>query len=162
MNRELWKTIENYHFVMEVESYLCFQKIHVCTQEVLQQLRQFWHRVYASRDVGIAAEQISLRQNKQITKADSAEVNAGVSTKLTQDRVTIFAIFCIHEIFPYRWSTPDRHKICHGHRHDHRWAAMASAVATGGLPWVVSAGNLVSSSNLVLLRAISFEALAKS
>ena len=43
-------------------------------------------------------------QNKRITKTYSAEVNAGVSTKLIQVRVTIFAIFCIqHEIFPHRW-----------------------------------------------------------
>ena len=39
---------------------------------------------------------------EQFTKADSAEVNAGVSTKLLQVRVTIFAIFCKHEIFPHR------------------------------------------------------------
>ena len=58
-----------------------FSKIYFCSQELLQRLRRFWQRVYASRDVGNAAEQISLRQ-KQITKADSAEVNAGVSTKL--------------------------------------------------------------------------------
>ena len=54
-----------------------------------------------SHDEGNAAEQVLLKQNKQITKADSAEVNAGVSTKLIQVRVTIFAIFCTqHEVFP--------------------------------------------------------------
>ena len=84
-----------------------FSKIYFYTHEVLQQIRLFWHRLYATCDVGSAAEQILLRQNKQITKADSTEVNAGVSTKLIQVRATIFAIFCIqHEIFPHRWSTP--------------------------------------------------------
>ena len=35
-----------------------FSKIYFCTQEVLQQLRLFWHRVYGIRDEGNAAEQI--------------------------------------------------------------------------------------------------------
>ena len=103
-----------------------FLKYYFCSQEVLQQLRLFWHRVYANRDVGNAAE--------QITKADSAEVNAGVSTKLIQVRVTIFAIFCIqHEIFPHRWSTPGHHKMCHGHRGGHRWGCDGKC---GGHRWV--------------------------
>ena len=101
INCELWKIIENYCFIIESEGYLNFQKFYFCSQEVMQQLRLLWHRVYASRDVGNAAKQISLKQNKQITK----EVNAGVSKKLIQVRVTIFAIFCIqHENFPHRWT----------------------------------------------------------
>ena len=36
-------------------------------------------------------------QNKQNIRADSAEVNAGLSTKWLQVRVTIFAIFCIKQ-----------------------------------------------------------------
>ena len=44
---------------MESEGYLNFQKFYFCSQEVLQQLRLFRHRVYACRDVGNAAEQIA-------------------------------------------------------------------------------------------------------
>ena len=54
---ELWKIIENYYFI-GIRRLFKFSKIYFCTQENLQQLRLFWHRVYASRDVGIAAEQI--------------------------------------------------------------------------------------------------------
>ena len=68
------------------------------------------------------------------TKADSAEVKAGVSSKLIQVRVTIFAIFCIqHEIFPHRWSTPGHHKIGHGLRGGHRWGCDGKC---GGHRWV--------------------------
>ena len=108
-------------------------------------IKTIWHRVYASRDVGNAAEQISLRQNKQITKADSAEVNAGVSTKLIQVRVTILAIFCIQHEISLHWWPPVVHPwppqnvmatvVAIG------GAAMGSAMVTGGLPWVVSTGN---------------------
>ena len=66
---------------MESEGYLNFQKSYFSTQKVVQQLRLFWHRVHASRNIGNAVKQIILSQNKQITKTDSAEVNAGVSTK---------------------------------------------------------------------------------
>ena len=57
LNCELRKIIENYYFIMESEGY-SRSKIYFFTREVLQQLRLFWHRVYASRDVGNAAEQI--------------------------------------------------------------------------------------------------------
>ena len=49
----------------------------------------------ASRDVDNAVEQIYLMQNKQNIRADSAEVNAGLSANGLQVRVTIMAIFCM-------------------------------------------------------------------
>ena len=54
INGELWKIIENYYFIMESEGYLYFQKF----TSALKKLRLFWHRVYASRDIGNVAEQI--------------------------------------------------------------------------------------------------------
>ena len=53
--------MENYRkllFHYGIRRLFKFSKIYFCTQEFLQQLRLVWHRVYASRDVGNAAEQI--------------------------------------------------------------------------------------------------------
>ena len=53
--------MENYRkllFHYGIRSLFKFSKIHFSTQEVLHQLRLLWHRVYATRDVGYAAEQI--------------------------------------------------------------------------------------------------------
>ena len=110
---------------MESEGYLISRKFYFCIQEVLQQQRLFWHRVHANY--------------KQITKADSAEGNARVSTKLIQVRVTILTIFCLqHEIFPpvvHWWTTGGHRKSCGCHLcgppvglrwiiGDHRWTVI--------------------------------------
>ena len=47
-----WKLLFHYG----IRRLFKFSKIYFCTQEILQQLRLFWHRVYASRDIGYAAE----------------------------------------------------------------------------------------------------------
>ena len=82
---ELWKIIENSHFIMESEGYLNFQKFTsalkkfctTCTRVAMKALLLALSKYSRTR-------QNKKRQNKQITKADSAEVNAGVSTKLIQ------------------------------------------------------------------------------
>ena len=55
--------------------------------------------MFASRDVGNAAEQI--KQCKLNKRAGSTEVNAGLSTKRLQYRLMSFAIFCVqYRMFP--------------------------------------------------------------
>ena len=49
-----WKLLFHYG----IRKIFKISKIYFWTQEGLQQLRLFWHSVYASRDVGNAAEQI--------------------------------------------------------------------------------------------------------
>ena len=108
---------------MESEGYLISRKFYFCIQEVLQQQRLFWHRVHANY--------------KQITKADSAEGNARVSTKLIQVRVTILTIFFYNMKFSHRWSTGGppvaTAKAADATCVVHRWDFGGSSVTIGGL-----------------------------
>ena len=88
------------------------------------------------------------RQNKQITKGDSAEVNAGMSTKLIQINTGSRHDFCNILYITRNFSPP----VATGGPHMATTkcvmatavatggAAIGGAVATGGLPWLVSTG----------------------